>query len=409
MSVEGDPGDPGTPGDSRVLSGEIWDDLCETLREAGALVTGAGIPDSPLERAAGFRFLAQFLEAGINFCVTHADGDHPEFTRMIDLGMRWGLDSPDCLYLVASVNDASRYRIWGDVGSANHFDIQVNTGHYALGELASIRTLGSISGDELVASDSGEFELFVGGEKTPGNWIPSGPGARFLLLRQNFLDWERERPATLRIEKVGGSVAKPNLRSDQIAERLDLLRSWIEKGGGLWQSMSRGMLDLAPNSVVIYAPEDSAEHSGLKGQIYCQGNFRCAPDEAVLFEAVPPPARHWNLALANFWWETVDFVHRQGSLNASQAHIDGDGVLRVVIAHRDPGVVNWLDPCGHEAGTLILRFILAEGELPLPTSRVVPLADLEGELPAGTPRVTPEEREEILRRRRNALWLRYRR
>ena len=84
-------------------------------------------------------------------------------------------------------------------------------------------------------------------------------------------------------------------------------------------------------------------------------------------------------------------------------------VLRVVIAHRDPGVVNWLDPCGHEAGTLILRFILAEGELPLPTSRVVPLADLEGELPAGTPRVTPEEREEILRRRRNALWLRYRR
>ena len=402
-------GAPGESGNSRVQSGAIWDELCETLRKAGGLVTEEGIPDSPLERAAGFRFLAQFLEAGINFCVSHADGDHPELTRMIDLGMRWGLDSPDCLYLVASVNDTSSYRIWGDVGTANHFDVQVNTGHYALGDIASVRTLGSIGGDELVTSAGGEFELFVGGERQLGNWIPSGPGARFILLRQNFLDWERERPATLRIEKVGGSVAKPNLRSDQIAERIDLLRSWIEKGGGLWQTMSRGLLGLEPNSVVIHAPDDAAEHSGLKGQIYCQGNFRCAPDEAVIFEAVPPPARHWNLSLANFWWEAVDFVHRQGSLNANQAHLDADGVLRVVIAHRDPGVVNWLDPCGHEAGTLILRFILAEGELALPRSRVVALSDLEGALPRGTPRLTPEEREETLRRRRNALWLRYRR
>ena len=160
---------------------------------------------------------------------------------------------------------------------------------------------------------------------------------------------------------------------------------------------------------VTYAPGESEGNSGLKGQIYCQGNFRCRPDEAVIFEAVPPPARHWNVSLANFYWEAVDFMTRQGSLNGAQAELDEDGVFRAVIAHHDPGVPNWLDPCGQEAGTLALRFILAEQELQPPVSRVVPFDSLRSELPAGTRRVSLAEREQRLRDRREALWLRYRR
>lgn len=397
------------PGDARVMSGRIWEEFCDTLRAGGALVTGPGVPDSPLERAAGFRYLTQFLEAGINFCVAHADGDYPEFTRMMDIGMRWGLDSPDCLYIVATLRDDREYRIWGDPGSSNHMDIQVNTGHYALGDIGAIQTLGSISGDELEKGPGGEVEIFIGGEERPSNWVASGPGARFVMVRQNFQDWEKERPANLRIERVGASVEKPDIRTDQIAERIDVLRAWIEKGGALWETMSRGMLSMEPNSTVTYAPEESEAHSGLKGQIYCQGNFRCGPHEAVIFEAIPPPARHWNVSLANFYWEAVDFITRQGSLNGCQAEIDEDGVFRAVIAHRDPGVANWLDPCGHEAGTLIARFILAEGKLSQPVSRVVPFDAVRSELPSSTRFVSPGEREESLRRRRDALWLRYRR
>ena len=129
----------------------------------------------------------------------------------------------------------------------------------------------------------------------------------------------------------------------------------------------------------------------------------------MIFEAVPPPARHWNVSLANFYWEAVDFMTRQGSLNGSQAEIDDDGVFRAVIAHRDPGVPNWLDPCGQEAGTLILRFILAQEKLEPPVSRVVPFDSVRAELPEKTRRVSPAEREQMLRERREALWLRYRR
>ena len=129
----------------------------------------------------------------------------------------------------------------------------------------------------------------------------------------------------------------------------------------------------------------------------------------MIFEFDPPPARHWNISLANVYWEAVDFVNRHGSLNGHQATLDDDGRFGVVIAHEDPGVPNWLDPCGHEFGTLIARFILAESELPDPTSRVVAFAEVRGCLPPLTAAVPPEGREAEIRRRRDAIWKRYRR
>jgi len=397
------------PADPRVLEGRIWEELCDTLREAGAHVLRKDLPATPLERAAGHRYLTQFLAAGINFCVAHADPDHPELTRMMDLNMRWGLDSPDCLYLVASLRDDAAYRLWGDPGTANHLDIQINAGHYAEGSIEALRTIGSLSGDDLERREDGSVEVFLGGAERPGSWLPLGEGARFVQLRQNFNDWEHERPAELLIERLGGPVTRPPLRTDQIALRIDLLRSWMSKGGRLWQDMSQVMRSMQPNTVFTFAPELSAERSGLKGQAYCQGNFRCGPDEAVLFEFAPPPCRHWNISLANAYWEAIDFITRQSSLNGHQAQLDPDGMFRAVIAQRDPGVPNWLDPGGHEEGTLIARFILAEGELPQPSARVLQLTELRAALPDSTPTVTAEAREACLRRRREALWRRYRR
>ena len=397
------------PQDPRVMSGQIWEDLCDTLRDAGGFVTGPEIPDSPLERAAGFRYLTQFLEAGINFCVAHADPDCPEFTRMMDLGMRWGLDSPDCLYLVATICGEGTYRVWGDPGTANYLDVQLNQGHYADGSIESVNTIASISGDELERSSDGSLEFFFGGEPRQSNWLPLADGARFVMIRQNFYDWENERPANLQIERVDAPVARANLRTDQIAERIDVLRSWMSKGQLLWENMSKGMLGLAPNSTFTFMPKDASEHSGMAGQIYCQGNFRCAPDEAVIFTFEPPLSRHWNISIASVYWEAVDFVTRHGSLNGHQATLDEDGRFRVVIAHEDPGVPNWLDTCGHEKGTIIARFILAEADLPDPTSCVVALAEVRDALPANTGVVTAEQRAATIGRRRDSLWKRYRR
>ena len=45
--------------------------------------------------------------------------------------------------------------------------------------------------------------------------------------------------------------------------------------------------------------------------------------------------------------------------------------MRIVVAHRDPGVDNWLDTEEHGFGTIYWRFLLHEGEIEQPRCRVV--------------------------------------
>jgi hypothetical protein len=384
-----------------------WQALCSALRDAERIVLAEGAPDSPRDRAEGFRHLTRFLAAGIANCVEHADPDHPIFGRMIDYTMPWGLDSPDTLYLQAPVRGGARYRIRGQRGSAHHLDVQVNFGHFAQGEIASWGTIDSIDGPRLAVDADGTFELTLSEEPRGGNHLRLAPNAEFVLVRQYFADWERERPADLWIEREGAEWPIPPPRPEQVAARIARLRDWLGKGAALWDRMSRGLLAMPPNTLVLHHAAAAGGRAGMRGQAYGMGNFHCAPGEAVIVELTPPRCHHWSLSLANFWWEAVEYASRQSSLNQHQARLDADGRLRAVIAHEDPGIPNWLDPAGNRRGTLAARFLLADAA-PTPVLRAVPLARVRDELPPDTPRVSAAARAESLARRRRAVLRRFR-
>ncbi len=399
--MESDPSDP------RIMDGTAWQDLCATLERSSRLVVGADVPATPRHRAEGFRYLSRFLAAGLVNCVSHNDPDYPVFGRMIDYTMPWGLDNPDCLYLYAPLRGGAEYRVFGNRGSANHVDFQVNFGHFANGELASWGTVASLDGQDLAQEKDGSFELHVGGSKRSGNWLASRDDVEFLLVRQYFDVWESERPADLCIERVGAEYPVPPPRTDQIAARMEKLASWIERGGALWERMSQGFQSMEANSLVVHMPEDAGERAGMRGQAYGMGHFRCRPEEAVILDFDVPECHHWGVALANHYWEAVEYASRQSSLNRSQAQISPDGHFCAVIAHEDPGVANWLDPGHNVDGTLTARFLHAAIP-PQPRFRVVPLDALSAALPPDTPRITPENRREILERRRRAVIRRFR-
>ena len=84
-------------------------------------------------------------------------------------------------------------------------------------------------------------------------------------------------------------------------------------------------------------------------------------------------------------------MNRQTSLNGHQLRKDADGLVRVVIAHEDPGVPNWLDTAGHLEGILQYRYVWTRNE-PAPRVRSVPFEELRRVLPHDTPHVTPAER-----------------
>jgi hypothetical protein len=94
-----------------------------------------------------------------------------------------------------------------------------------------------------------------------------------------------------------------------------------------------------------------------------------------------------------------DFMNRQSTLNDREIAVDADGRIRCVVSLKDPGLTNWLDPCGRVEGTVVFRNYRASSA-PVPSSRKVRFAELDSILPKGTARVTTAQRKAALVRRR---------
>ena len=136
--------------------------------------------------------------------------------------------------------------------------------------------------------------------------------------------------------------------------------------------------------------------------------LRALEDEALIVETQLPEVRpYWNIQVNDPYFNAVEFVYRQTSINGHTARIDSDGRFRAVLAHKDPGVANWLDTGGFTEGTLFGRWMQCSSQ-PLPSATRVKLADIRAHLPADTQWVTPAEREEALRKRRIGAQLRRR-
>jgi hypothetical protein len=73
--------------------------------------------------------------------------------------------------------------------------------------------------------------------------------------------------------------------------------------------------------------------------------------------------------------ESLDYRYHQIALNHSHVTPRADGSVRLVVAHEDPGVPNWLETAGHRRGTMCLRWVGAR-EQPQPATRVVALRAL---------------------------------
>lgn len=93
---------------------------------------------------------------------------------------------------------------------------------------------------------------------------------------------------------------------------------------------------------------DFSKMGGLAGQFYFEGAYDLKDDETLIIETpVPDKCTYHSLILTNDIYETTDWYNNHSTLNGSQAPADRDGVLRVVVSARDPGVPNWLDTAGY--------------------------------------------------------------
>lgn len=377
----------------RLESGVAWEEFVERLAATGRRVLAAPLPDHSALRAEGIRYLLGLVRSGIDQALHLADPDQPRFLRNPDSLAKWGAENADNQYLWARVRSDARYRIRGERRSVFEFLIETKEGYMQLGDDAVHETR---LASQLAFDPQGRFDLLLSAERPPGyagDWMPLHPDTRYVTVRQFLVDWAREEPARFEITRLGGEglpAAAPSAAA--AADALDAAGEWIDLTQQVWNEWIE-QLRAAHRPGELAAPRGFV--GGADAIAYGNDWFRLAPEEALIIESEVPEARYWAIQLCNVWFTTMDYATRQTSLNHHQARLDADGRFRCVIAHRDPGVPNWLDTCGHPEGMIQYRWIWSRTS-PRPTVRSVPLAAVRESLPPETPAVGPDERRAAL-------------
>src|SRR3546814_13837143 len=78
--------------------------------------------------------------------------------------------------------------------------------------------------------------------------------------------------------------------------------------------------------------------------------------------------------------ESLDYRYHDIHVNKHSARIAADGSCTIVLAHRDPGVANWVETASHERGTMCMRWVGASEHVD-PTTQVIKHDQLEQALP----------------------------
>jgi hypothetical protein len=306
-------------------------------------------------------------------------------------GSRWGIDNPDSIYRVIPISGSERYRIRGRVAER-----RMTENYFTLWD-PKMNTVDVLSGGDLVLEPDRSFTITVDSEPAGDrpNHIRSAPEAHEFYIRDVMLDWSRDEPNHLSIERLGGPPETPP-RSD--AEQAELTASFMLRYADFTRALSRGMMGRPANEFSLAYSADKG--GALRKQVYIGGHFRLEEDETLVIDVSDGGARYFVVPISNVWGTTLDIVDRTSSLNKAQSVPNDDGTYTYVLSRRDPGVHNWIDPCDMGEGILTLRMAEFPNGRPnedlAAKSRVVPLARLRDDLPAETRWVTPEERAEQL-------------
>lgn len=398
--------------DATATSAEAWEAFCESLKKASAVLGRTDMPTDPQHAAAGPRYLAGILDSALDMYLHAADRDRPVLFTYFNNWKGWGLANPDGHYLRARLRGDATYRVWGKRGTIPYLGFELSRGIWSYTRPTRIDR--SLSGRDLQLGPDGSFEIVLGAQPQPGNWLQLEPDVEWLHVRQFYHDWVQDEPPRVFIERVDQDpgAAEPSVAG--IAERLRDVAWFVEEESRLWADYCLHMrsvlgVNVMPQPTTPGGNEDDmTAASGAPENQYSQGYYRIDADSALLVEFEPPRAAYWNLQISPMWYESLDSSRRIQSWNDRQAHVGSDGVFRAVLAHRDPGVPNWLDTGGFDEGVMLCRFQFPERAAPQPRTRVVPLARLAQELPADTPRVSPDERRRDIARRRHGLAMRFR-
>lgn len=359
-----------------------YDELLATMREVADRFAGAewGIGD-PADVAEGLRVVLHHLATGFE-TQFEQDAAHPTFREIVTPWRKALGDNADARYHDAPVHPAGTYRVRGRMAGAVYASFTVEAG--AAGGAFPSGTVGVCNDEDFDLAPDGSYELIVGGPPRPSAWLPLAPEASRLTVRHYWEDAEPPaRPPGhdlgLSIELVDGDVpSTPAAPTDaSVAESIHRLATYL-RARTIDLIPKPGEGDPPPfvsrEPHVFPPPVPPGAHAlAAADAAYAMAPYLLGPDEALVVRARWPECRYGGVSLWNRQMQTFDYLRGRASLNRTQAVPEADGSVRIVIAHRDPGVANWLTTEGRPFGLVFWRFLLPTGPIETPTAEVVQL------------------------------------
>ena len=345
---------------------EVWDELCDLLKQAGSLLERDDLGLTDFDRGEGLRYLARLAGVGLESFLENQGPRRPEFRRLPPHA-GFGLDNPDNVYMSAGIDPTLDYRISGNRGTISYLSFAAQNQNYAKADRIT-GGAGHLNDEDLQIAPDGTFELMVSQDAQPGNWLRLAPDSSMVLVRQTFMDPSTEVAADLRIECLAPTPPPPRLAPDAVRNLL-LGGAMYAIGASSWFADWVAPWREAPNTMHAPDPEHHRLVGGDPNISFYLGYWALGPDERLVLEVTPPVCDYWNFQLANIWTACLDKRYEPISVNKHSATYGPDGSVRIVVAHDDPGEPNWISTAGHDHGIMGLRWVRAES-LPAPTLHV---------------------------------------
>jgi len=327
------------------------------------------------------RALMHMLEGGL-VTFFESDPSRPRFRRIVSPSRKFTGDNADAIYFDAPISADRSYVVRGRMDGAVYVSLTIEC-DTADGSMAS-RTGGVLNDTQFDVDAEGRFELRLGGPPQPRNWMALDPDATRITTR-HYYENERSaaadptRNAALEIEPTDPGPPPPAPDDAAVAAGIRRVARFVES-----RTLNQPPMASAEQPPFVSRVPNQFPKPVKPGDFglaafdaaYSMAPYVIGPDDALVMTARWPSCRCANVSLWNRHMQTYDYANRSVSQNRAQTTAGADGRFRMILAHRDPGLPNWLDTEGRPFGLVFWRFMLPEGEIDTPTAEVVPFAEL---------------------------------
>jgi hypothetical protein len=369
-------------------STEAFDALIATLTEIrDGYVLDEDRFTEDIDVVEGYRYVTEVLSGMSEFFV-EGDPDHPRMASIVSPARKLQGDNPDAIYHFAQIRGDRSYRVYGVRGEESYISFTIHS--EAVDGGFNGRVLADINDSQFTFAPDGSYEIVFSAEKpadVTGDWVQLDPDARMLIVRSYFLREQSAQNDPLVQVRIGIEVLDdvpppPPLDDATLAARLQAGVAFLR------QTTLGQALPSAPSPAPFMGKEPNTvgepwsfrnagvDAAGAVDIFYSMGRWDLGPDDALVMRGTIPPSPFTNVMLWNRHMQTLEYTHRRSSLNSAQIAYEPDGSYTIVVAHRDPGVPNWLDTGGHRVGTIFWRYLLPERDPTIAECEVVPVDSL---------------------------------